>query len=81
MPCQSMMLMVYTSQFYQIEIAAVWVYVKDANVGCSHGGPISGHHVTDIVNLIPDIGINIGYNIGPDIGYMISRYQCQYRES
>ena len=41
---------------------------------------ISGHHVTDIVNHIPDIGINIGYNIGcPDIGDMISRYRCQYR--
>ncbi len=25
--------------------------------------PISGHHVTDIVNHIPDIRINIGYNI------------------
>ena len=34
--------------------------------------PISGHHVTDIVNHIPDIGINIGYNIRcPDIGDMI----------
>ena len=43
--------------------------------------PISGHHVTDIVNHIPDIGINIGYNIWcPDIGDMISRYRCQYRE-
>lgn len=42
--------------------------------------PISGHHVTDIVNHIPDIGINIGYNIRcPDIGDMISRYRCQYR--
>ena len=42
--------------------------------------PISGHHVTDIVNHIPDIGINIGYNIRcPDIGDMISRYWCQYR--
>ncbi len=42
--------------------------------------PISCHHVTDIVNYIPDIGINIGYNIGcPDIGDMISRYLCQYR--
>ena len=42
--------------------------------------PISGHHVTDIVNHIPDIGINIGYNIGcPNIGDMISRYRCQYR--
>ncbi len=38
------------------------------------------HHVTDIVNHIPDIGINIGYYIGcPDISDMISRYQCQYR--
>jgi hypothetical protein len=26
--------------------------------------PDIGHHVTDIVNHIPDIGINIGYNIG-----------------
>ncbi len=42
--------------------------------------PISGQHVTDIVNYIPDIGINIGHNIGcPDIGDMISRYRCQYR--
>ncbi len=42
--------------------------------------PISGHHVTDIVIHIPDIGINIGYNIGcPDIGDIISRYRCQYR--
>ena len=42
--------------------------------------PISGHHGTDIVNHIPDIGINIGYNIRcPDIGDMISRYRCQYR--
>ncbi len=42
--------------------------------------PISGHHVTDIINYIPDIGINIGYNIGcPDIGDMISQYRCQYR--
>jgi hypothetical protein len=42
--------------------------------------PISGRHVTDIVNYIPDIGINIGYNIGcPDIGDMISRYRCQNR--
>ncbi len=40
--------------------------------------PISGYHVTDIVNHIPDIGINIGYNIGcPYIGDMISRYRCQ----
>ncbi len=77
-----MMLMVYISQFYHIDIAAVWVHVNDADVGRSHGGPISGHHVTDIVNLIPDIGINIGYNIGyPDIGDMISRYRCQYRVS
>ncbi len=42
--------------------------------------PISGHHVTDIVNHVPDIGINIVYNIGcPDIGDMISLYRCQYR--
>ena len=42
--------------------------------------PISGHHITDIVNHIPDIGINIGINIGcPDIGDMIFRYRCQYR--
>ena len=42
--------------------------------------PISGHHITDIVNHIPDIGINIGINIWcPDIGDMIFRYQCQYR--
>ncbi len=41
--------------------------------------PISGHHVNDIVNHIPDIRINIGYNIGcPDIGNMTSRYWCQY---
>ena len=42
--------------------------------------PISGpshHSITDIVNHIPDIGINIGINsIGcPDIGDMISRYR------
>ena len=42
--------------------------------------PISGHTGTDIVNHIPDIGINIGINIGcPDIGDMLSRYRCQYR--
>jgi hypothetical protein len=44
--------------------------------------PISGHHVTDNVNQIPDIRIHIGYNIGsPDIGDMtqISRYRSQYR--
>jgi len=75
-----MMLMVYITQFYHIDIAAVWVHINDADVGRRHGGPISGQHVTDIVNLKPDIGINIGYNIGcPDIGDMISRYRCQYR--
>ena len=41
---------------------------------------ISGHHITDIVNHIPDIGINIGINIGcPDISDLISRYRCQYQ--
>ncbi len=65
MPCQVVMLMVYITQFYHIDLAAVWVHINDADVGLSHGCPISGHHVTDIVNLIPDIGINIGYNIVP----------------
>ncbi len=42
--------------------------------------PILGHHVTDISDHIPDIGINIGYNIGcSDIGDIISRYRYQYR--
>jgi hypothetical protein len=59
--------MVYIAQFYHIDIAAVWVHANDVDVtvGRSHGCPISGHHVTDIVDLIPDIGINIGYNIVP----------------
>jgi hypothetical protein len=59
--------MVYIAQFYHIDIAAVWVHTNrdDVDVGLSHGCPISGHHVIDIVNLIPDIGINIGYNIVP----------------
>ncbi len=77
-----MMLMVYISQFYHIDIAAAWVHVNATDVGRSHGSSISGHHVTDIVNLIPDIWINIGYNIGyPNICDMISRYWCQYRVS
>jgi hypothetical protein len=47
---------------------------------------ISGHHFTNIVNHIPDIGINIWYKIGcPYIGDMISRYCVnignQYRVS
>ncbi len=65
MPCQVVMLMVNITQFYHIDIAAVWVHFNDADVGRSHCCPISGHHVTDIVNLIPGIGINIGYNIVP----------------
>jgi hypothetical protein len=41
--------------------------------------PISSHSVTDIVNCIPDIGVNIGTNIGmPDIGDWNNRYRCQY---
>jgi hypothetical protein len=55
-------------------------HVTRYRVPISGTHPISGHHVTDIVNHIPDIGINIGYNIGcPDIGDMITRYRCQYR--
>ncbi len=55
-------------------------HVTRYRVPISGTHPISGHHVTDIVNHIHDIGINIGYNIGcPDIGDMISRYQWQYR--
>lgn len=47
------------------------------DIGCA---PISGHHVTDIVYLVPDIGFNIGTNIGyPDIGVSKTRYRCQYR--
>jgi hypothetical protein len=55
-------------------------HVTRYRVPISGTHPISGHHVTDIVNHIPDIGINIGINIGgSDIGDMISRYRCQYR--
>ncbi len=57
--------MVYIAQFHHIDIAAVWVHTNDVDVGRSHGCPISGNNVIDIVNLIPDIGINIGYNIVP----------------
>jgi hypothetical protein len=41
------------------------VHTNDVDVGRSDGCPISGNNVIDIVNLIPDIGINIGYNIVP----------------
>ncbi len=55
-------------------------HVTRYQVPISGTHPISGHHVTDIVNHIPDIWINIGYNIGcPDIGDMIFRYRYQYR--
>ncbi len=55
-------------------------HVTRYRISISGTYPISGHHVTDIVNHIPDIGINIGYNIGcPDIGDMITRYRSQYR--
>lgn len=55
-------------------------YVTRYRVPISGTFPISGHTGTDIVNHIPDIGINIGINIGcPDIGDMLSRYRCQYR--
>ena len=56
------------------------VVCRPISVPISGTHPISGHHGTDIVNHIPDIGINIGINIGcPDIGDMLSRYRCQYR--
>jgi hypothetical protein len=55
-------------------------HVTRYRVPISGTHPISGQHVTDIVNHIPDIGINIGYNIRcPDISDMISRYHCQYQ--
>jgi hypothetical protein len=39
---------------------------------------ISGHHVTDIVHLVPDIGLHIGTNIGySDLGVSETRYRCQ----
>ncbi len=67
--------MVYIAQFYHIDIAAVWVHTNYVDVGRSHGCPISGNNVIDIVILIPDIGINIPISVtrDPDIGINFGR--------